>query len=167
MPSSTSWWGGKVRQFGRHVTGAVTPAERRDLSARLTRPQFLLFESMHPADQRHGLDVEAYLLAAGERDGDLLLAGLLHDAGKGRSVGVWHRVAWSLGERYGPRARGIAAHLPGFAGAFDLLERHAARSADLALQAGCSARTAELIRNQSAPVEPIAGEALRRADEAC
>lgn len=145
----------------------MTPAERRDLEARLTRPQLELFDSMHPADQRHGLDVEAYLRTAGEGDPDLLLAGLLHDAGKGRSVGLWHRVAWSLGERYGVRARGLAARMPGYASAFDLLERHAERSAELALGAGCSARAAELIRNQSSPVEPIAGEALRRADEAC
>ena len=53
---------------------------------------------MHVADQRHGLDVVASLRAAGRTDPDLLLAGLLHDAGKGQT-GVWPRVAWSLGER--------------------------------------------------------------------
>ena len=39
-------------------------------------------------------------------------------------------------------------------------------SADLALRAGCSERTAELIRHQSEPIDPDAGVALQLADEA-
>ncbi len=74
-----------------------------------------LFEAMHPADQRHGLDVVAALRAAGHGgDRELLLAGLLHDASKGPTVGVWHRVGWSLGEHYGPPVERPLAHLPGF-----------------------------------------------------
>ena len=38
---------------------------------------------MHVADRRHGLDVVASLRADGVTDPDVLLAGLLHDAGKG------------------------------------------------------------------------------------
>ena len=44
---------------------------------------------------------------------------------------------------------------------------HAEESARLARQAGCSERTAELIRHQSAPLDPDAGVALHLADEAC
>ena len=69
---------------------------------------------------------------------ELLLAGLLHDASKGPSVGLWHRVAWSLGEHYGPVVERPLAHLPGFRGAFDILRDHAARSATLARAAGCT-----------------------------
>jgi hypothetical protein len=36
----------------------------------------------------------------------------------------------------------------------------------LAAVAGCSLVTVELIRHQDAPVDPIAGEQLRLADEA-
>lgn len=159
------WWAAKVRQFGRHLGGRVSPAERATLAQWLIPAQLALFESMHPADQRHGLDVVASLRAAGHDDPDVLLAGLLHDSGKGRSVGLWHRVGWSLGEHYGPRARRALERLPGFAVAFRRMDDHAARSAELALAAGCSARAAELIRSQAHPSDPV-GEALRLADEA-
>ncbi len=56
--------------------------------------------------------------------------------------------------------------MPGFAAPLDRLRDHAELSARMALEAGCSARTAELIRNQADPVEPTAGELLRLADEA-
>lgn len=160
------WWAGKVRQFQRHVVGRVTPAERAALAGWLTPAQSELFEGMHRADQRHGLDVVGSLRRGGHDDPDLLLAGLLHDAGKGPGVGLWHRVAWSLGERYGDRVTRVASKFPGFAAAFERIGDHADRSAALARAAGCTARTVELIRNQAAPLDPLHGEALRLADEA-
>jgi hypothetical protein len=161
-----SWWAGRIRQFRRHVTGRVKPTERRDLVAWLSAQQLDLFDRMHRADQRHGLDVVAALRADGHRDDELLLAGLFHDAAKGPTVGVWPRVFWSLGERYGAWVHQASARIPGFHDAFARLRDHAERSAELALAAGCSAVTAELIRHQSDPVDPRAGEALRLADEA-
>jgi hypothetical protein len=163
----SGWWAGKARQFVRHLTGRVTPDERVAVAAWLSPSQLRLFEAMHPADQRHGLDVVAALRAAGHADDpELLLAGLLHDASKGPTVGVWHRVAWSLGEHYGPSVERPLARLPGFRAAFGILRDHADRSAELAVAAGCSARTADLIRHQAEPADPVAGEALRLADEA-
>ena len=163
----SSWWAGKARQFLRHLTGRVTPAERAALATWLEPAQIGLFDAMHSADQRHGLDVVAALRTAGhDGDPELLLAGLLHDASKGPTVGVWHRVAWSLGDHYGPVIERPLARLPGFRGAFDILRDHADRSASLARVAGCSPRTADLIRHQAEPADPVAGEALRLADEA-
>jgi hypothetical protein len=46
------------------------------------------------------------------------------------------------------------------------LRDHAETSARLATSAGCSERTAELIRWQDEPRDPIAGEQLRLADDA-
>jgi IS1 family transposase len=160
------WWQGKVRQAFRHVFGRVSDAERRELRGWLSDPQMALFDSMHRADQRHGLDVVAHLRSSGREDPELLLAALLHDCSKGRSVGLSHRVAWSLGERYGERVHRLLAPLPGFRAAFERLRDHAEDSARLARQAGCSERTADLIRHQSAPRDPDAGMALRLADEA-
>ncbi len=160
------WWAGKVRQFRRHLVGRVAPAERRALAGWLTPSQLALFEGMHRADQRHGLDVVASLRAAGHDDEDLLIAGLLHDAGKGPSIGLWHRVAWSLGERYGGRVTRGAQRLPGFTAAFERIGQHAQRSASLAQEAGCTPHTVELIRNQASPLDALHGEALRLADEA-
>jgi hypothetical protein len=159
------WWVAKVRQTWRHATGRVTRQERRALAGWVSSAQLALFEAMPRPDQRHGLDVVEALRAAGHRDPDLLLAGLLHDCGKGRTVRLWHRIAWSLAERYGAGVRGVAERLPGFPVALSLLERHAERSAELALAAGCSERAADLIRHQSAPRDPGLGEALRLADE--
>jgi hypothetical protein len=161
-----SWWAGKVRRFGRYFTGRVSGRERADLSGWLTPPQLELFESMHPADQRHGLDVVAALRAEGHAQPDLLLAGLLHDSGKGRGLHVWHRVGWSLGERYGARIERGLEWLPGFRSAFATMRLHAARSAELAAAAGCSAATVELIRNQAEPTDPVLGRALLLADQA-
>lgn len=127
--------------------------------------QLALFDSMHVADRRHGLDVAASLRAEGVTDEEVLLAGLLHDAGKGQT-GVWPRVAWSLGQAYGQMIWRIAALLPGMARSIERLRVHAERSAELAAAAGCVPRTVELIRHQDAPVDPEFGELLRLADEA-
>ncbi len=160
------WWAGRVRQFARHVTGRVTKSERAKLSGWLTPAQLDLFDRMHRADQRHGLDVVAALRRAGHADADLLMAGLLHDSGKGRDLWVWHRVGWSLSDRYGGWVRRAAFQIPTFATAFATLAAHAERSAELALTAGCSAQTADLIRQQAEPTDQELGVALRLADEA-
>jgi hypothetical protein len=143
----------------------VAPAERSELATWISPTQLALFESMHPADRRHGLDVVASLRAEGVVSSDALIAGLLHDAGKGRT-GVWPRVAYSLGDRYGTWIWRIAAIVPGFGAALERLRRHAEHSAELAALAGCSARTVELIRNQESAMDPEFGELLRLADEA-
>jgi hypothetical protein len=161
-----SWWATKIRQSARHVFGRVSEAERAELASWLSEPQRRLFEGMHRADQRHGLDVVAALRAGGHDDPELLQAALLHDCAKGPATRLWHRVAWSLGERYGEGVTAAFANLPGFRAAFTRLRHHADESARLALAAGCSERTAELIRHQADPLDPVAGAALRTADEA-
>src|SRR5687767_8882746 len=160
------WWAGKVRRFGRYLTGRVTALERTDLTAWLTPPQLALFDSMHTADQRHGLDVVAALRGEGHTGPELLLAGLLHDCAKGRSLHAWHRIGWSLGERYGARVERVIERVPSFRAAFVTMREHAARSAELAAGAGCSAATVELIRNQAQPTDPVLGRALLLADQA-
>jgi len=161
-----SGWATKLRQTWRHVFGRVDERERDGLEAWLDQPQLALFDSMHRADQRHGLDVAIALRTEGRDDPELLHAALFHDCSKGPDSRLPHRVAWSLGERYGDGVTNAFARLPGFADAFERLRRHADDSARLALEAGCSERTAELIRHQSDPMDPDAGVALRLADEA-
>jgi hypothetical protein len=160
------WWAGKIRRFARHIRGHVTAAELTALAARLSPVQMDLFTSMHPADQRHGLDVMTALHAAGHDDPELLLAGLFHDAAKGPTVGLWHRIAWSLAERYGAWVLRMGGVVPGGRAAFERLRHHPERSAEMALAAGCSVRTADLIRHQAAPQDESFGPALLLADEA-
>jgi len=165
MQSSPSWWAAKVRQFRAHLRASVATDERAVLATWLTPDQLALFDGMHVADRRHGLDVVAALRADGATDPDLLLAGLLHDAGKG-ATGVWPRVAYSLGQAFGPRVWRSAALLPGLRTSLARLHDHAVASAALASAAGCSARTVELIRHQEAPIDPVDGRRLQLADEA-
>jgi hypothetical protein len=120
---------------------------------------------MHVADRRHGLDVVARLRAEGATDPDLLMAGLLHDCAKG-DTGVLPRIAFSLGQRYGAWIWRAAGRLPTWSAALGRLRVHAEASAALAASAGCGPTTVELIRHQDAPIDPIAGEQLRLADEA-
>jgi len=165
MRSSSSWWGPRTRQFRAHLRASVAPGERAALVSWTSPAQLALFDAMHVADRRHGLDVVASLRAEGVEDRDVLLAGLLHDAGKG-GTGVWPRVAFSLGSRYGAWIGRVAAVLPGYGPALERLRTHADTSAGLAARAGCPVRTVELIRHQDAPTDPEFGELLRLADEA-
>ena len=160
-----SWWGSKARQFRAHLVARVAPAERRALEDWLTPAQLALFDSMHVADRRHGLDVAASLRNDGVSDAEVLVAGLLHDAGKG-DTGVWPRVAYSLGQGYGRWVWRVAGVIPGFRSALARLDDHAEVSATLAARAGCTTRTVELIRYQDAPRDAEFGELLRLADEA-
>jgi hypothetical protein len=163
--SRSSWWATKVRRFRSHLRARVRPEERSALVAWLSPAQLALFDAMHVADRRHGLDVVASLRFEEVDDADVLLAGLLHDAGKG-ATGVWPRVAYSLGQSYGAWVWTAARRLPGMTPALARLAAHADRSAELALAAGCSIRTVALIRDQERPTDREYGELLRLADEA-
>jgi hypothetical protein len=163
--SRSSFWGSKVRQFRAHVGARVAAGERAELVTWLSPAQLALFDSMHEADRRHGLDVVATLRADGVSDGDALIAGLLHDAGK-EMTGVWPRVAYSLGQAYGPGIWRAAAIIPGMRVSLARLRDHGESSARLAAAAGCSDRTVELIRHQDEPRDAEFGELLRLADEA-
>ena len=89
----------------------------------------------------------------------MLLAGLLHDAGKG-DTGVWPRVAYSLGQRYGTwvwRGAAVAARVRRRRSSGCGPTPRPRRGSPSA--AGCSARTVELIRWQDAPRDPEYGRA--------
>lgn len=164
-PGSAGWWAGKIRQAKRHVLARVPARERDSLAAWLSPAQMAVFDAMHVADRRHGLDVAAALRAGGTDDPEVLLAGLLHDAGKG-DTGLIPRVVFSLGQARMGWVERLVGWLPGMRRSLERLRDHAEVSAQLAQAAGCSSRTVELIRWQSEPRDPEAGERLRLADEA-
>lgn len=164
-PGTLPWWAGKVRQLGAYLRARVAKAERAALSAWVSPRQLDVFDAMTVPDRRHGLDVVAALRRDGIADPDVLVAGLLHDAGKG-ATGVVPRIIHSLGQAFGPWLVGIVGRVPGMAAPLERLRDHPERSARLAAAAGCSERTVELIRWQEAPRDPEYGEKLRLADEA-
>lgn len=164
-PGSMSWWAGKVRQLAAHVRARVAEAEHIELAGWVSAAGLRIFDGMTVADRRHGLDVVAALQRDGIDDIDVLVAGLLHDAGKG-ATGAFPRIVHSLGQASGPWLVALVGRLPGMAAPLARLAEHPERSAQLAAEAGCSERTIELIRWQEAPRDPEFGERLRLADEA-
>jgi hypothetical protein len=159
------WWATKIRRTWSYVRARVSAAEREDLAGWLSPAQLDVFDAMPVPDRRHGLDVVAWLRSHGAADPDLLVAGLLHDSGKGPGIRLVHRVGWSLGEKYGAWIWRLAGVLPTFDRALGRLRDHAEHSARLAERAGCTPRTVELIRHQDEPLDE-AGRLLHEADEA-
>jgi hypothetical protein len=160
-----SWWAAKLRRTRKYIGARVSRAERQALAGWLTTDQLELFDRMPASDGRHGLDVVAALRRTGATDSDLLVAGLLHDCGKGPRVRLVHRVVWALGQHYGEWIWTVSIRLPTVRTGLDRLRRHPELSARLAAGAGCSLRTVELIRLQENPVD-AAGLLLHQADEA-
>lgn len=158
----------RVGQFVAHVRARVSP-EQDAFAARLLPPGAArLFADMPIADRRHGLEVAQRLSAAGFDDPELLAAALVHDAGKGRRMRLWHRVAAVMVDAVAPRllAR-IASSDPASAGyPFHLYLHHGPLSADAALAAGCSARTAAFIRGSASGADARLAAALHAADDA-
>jgi hypothetical protein len=160
-----AWWRTKTRQFRTHLAARVSARERSALVTRLTPAQVVLFDAMPVADRRHGLDVVASLRTEGVDDADVLLAGLLHDCGKS-NASVVSRILYALGQAYGGWIVRVAGTLPGLRADLAQLRVHPETSAALARDAGCSARTVELIRDQDRPRDPQFGALLKMADEA-
>lgn len=158
----------RVGQFIGHLTARVEPAEEAGARRLLPEVAWPLYAAMPTADRRHALDVAGRLLTAGQTDPDLLAAAMLHDAAKGHRMRLWYRVAGVLLAAVAPRVlAGLASpddrswRYP-----FHLYLHHPALSAAAALRAGCSDRTADLIRGSTEPSDALLLAALRRADEA-
>ncbi len=138
---------------------------RRPLSAPMwLRPwEAALFDRMAPADQFEGLAVASTLEAWGwGSDRDLLLAGLLHDAGKSLAPpGPGWRVLMTLLETFAPAVvRPLGARVAPVAA----LANHASAGAALAAEAGLPSDVIRLIAEHHSPASDARGAALQRAD---
>ena len=153
----------------RHLVGCVRPTVdegmREQAFALLNDSQRTIFSSMTTRDQQHCLDVYNALREKGHDDSDLLIAALLHDAGKG-TIELWHRVAFVVLERLSPRLLDQFAR-PGDGGdwrqALHRCRNHPELGAELARQAGSSERVVKLISEHGADDKQMA--ALKAADE--
>jgi hypothetical protein len=132
-----------------------------------------LFANMPLYDRRHAVDVLGALLREGHTEPDLMAAALLHDLGKTghdrEPLRLWHRVAVVLLRALAPgRLEAYSSDEPGsWRQPFFVQQNHAAIGAELALRAGCSPETAELIRRHEDPIvvtdDPLLA-ALKAAD---
>lgn len=155
-------------------TGFRAPAELPPLiDALLTPAQRDAWRALPPVDRAHLARVGGILYAEGERDPDLLVAGIFHDIGKHDEqapVLLPHRVLCVLLERAAPavivRLR-RSSSAPGLLRPLWISVHHAALGAAKAREIGCSARTCWLIaHHEDAP--PVADHdlsALQRTDD--
>lgn len=158
----------RVRQFGSHLLARVAPDERATAHAALPPAAATVFDQMPVADQRHALDVVARLRQAGETDADLLAAALLHDAGKGNRVRLWHRVTVVLVGTVAPaRLDALGSSDPSsWRYGFHVQRHHERLSAEAATAAGCGPRVAALIAGTSEGPDAQLAAALEAADAA-
>jgi putative nucleotidyltransferase with HDIG domain len=108
-------------------------------------------------DQQHATSLARMLQEEGYDSADLLAAALLHDAGKTvgqrRPMHLWHRVAVVLIKAVWPDLldRLAEGEPDGWRRPFFLQKHHAQLGAELAMQAGCSAQTVDVIRHHEDP----------------
>jgi hypothetical protein len=151
----------RVRQFFGALAARVDEDDEQDLTLLLTPAQRDLFQQMAPNDQRHSIKVCVALRQVGDDDVDLLVAALLHDAGKtaGR-VWLWQRTLIVLLERWAPGllnwlSRGSCPSAPWWRRGFVINRLHPERGAQWATEAGCSPTTVALIRRHQEPLKSI------------
>jgi putative nucleotidyltransferase with HDIG domain len=128
----------------------LTGTEQREVAAILSPAQQALFWQMSTTDQRHSLNVVRTLIAMGATSGDLLVAALLHDVGKSRHhLYLWERVMVVVIRTFGSAAasRWGNEHSNGWRRPFVIYRQHPYWGAEMALAAGCSPLTVELIRD--------------------
>ena len=159
----------RTRQFFGSFRPRFEDGERTEAADLLGERLWPLFESMSERDQRHSLDVLAVLRDRSCRDQHLLMAALLHDAGKGRLAGVrvrlWHRVAYVLLSACAPW---VLRRLANGRGGIVALHGHAERGALVAEALGAPSAVVDLIRRHD---DHAASDdrllMLRAADESC
>ena len=119
-----------------------------------------LFRAVPRYDQQHALRVLRTLQEQGHGNPDLMAAALLHAVAKTAlrpgSLRLWHRVAVVLMRAVEPDLvqRIGRDEAQGWRRPFYVQHHHAAIGAQLAREAGCSARTADLIALHEDPPGP-------------
>lgn len=139
----------RARQFWHALYAKPNPNELALACAALPGSLMILFDQLQPSEQAHGLKIYRQLVEQGETQPDLLVAALLHDAGKSRyRLHVWDRVLIVLARATFPQrvhTWGLGSPT-GWQRAFVIAEQHPAWGAEMAAQAGASSLAVTIIR---------------------
>ncbi len=159
----------RARQLRRTLAPGITAADLRVAEAVLGNDLYTLFAAMQQADQRHCLDVYQKLRAEGEDDAEVLVAALVHDAGKGggsaRRIRTWHRVAYVA---LGLLPSGALDRIARGDGGLARLHRHGEATLRLVRRAGASEGVVGLLEvMESDRGDDPRTTRLLAADDAC
>ena len=159
----------RARQFRRTIAPGITADNLHEAESALGGELYALFAAMQPADQRHCLDVYRRLRADGEDDPDVLVAALIHDAGKGgdsaRRIRTWHRVAYVV---LGTLPSGALDRIARGDGGLACLHRHGEATLQIMRSAGASERIIRLLEGmESGGSDDPRAARLLAADDAC
>jgi predicted hydrolase (HD superfamily) len=159
----------RSRQFFTSIGASLKDEDRAEVEQWLDGDLLALFYEMTGRDQRHCLNVFRTLREKGHDDTELLLAALLHDAGKG-PVRLWHRVAYVVIKTASPRLlRALARpNGGGWRRALASCSDHSTRGAALLEAAGAPEEVVKLVlSHERADCDDLQAAALRAADESC
>jgi len=144
----------RVAQFFTTFWTSFRPVDVAYAARHLAPALLRLFRRMPRAEQHHGIAICRTLEAQGHTGRDLLVAALLHDAGKIKSPPrLWDRVIAVLGEHFAPQraARWSLGEPRGLHRGFVVRRMHPEWGAMLAEEAGATPRAAALIRRHHEP----------------
>jgi hypothetical protein len=144
----------RMRQGFRALTAGLRPVDAALAASVLSPAELDLFERLRRSEQIHSLNVLRAIQTAGEDDPDLWVAALLHDVGKTLApftlpervlVVLVRKLARALYERWG-QAAPDGEPPRDWRRPFAISRCHAAWSARLMAEAGCSPRAVALAR---------------------
>lgn len=155
----------RLLQFYKYLGSRPTSTQLSLASQILSASQMKLFQRMQPGEQMHSLEVLQKLMEQEEPPLDLQVAALLHDVGKicvqlniveRAMIVIVKAVLPYWAKRWGKATD--PSRLSRWKQAFLVAEQHPQWGADLALAAGVSCRTANLIRRHQETVISVDNE---------
>ena len=159
-----------TRRFFRGLRSSRSPAEERAVRELLGPAELQLFASLQGRERRHALDVLTWLRAHASPSGELLVAALLHNTGKG-ALHAHERILHVLLLQFAPRLHERLADRAGgrLGSALAALRDHPERGAVRLAAIGCSPRVCELVRrhHDASPGDDRELAWLMEADRVC